>query len=338
MALRTTRLLSRDTMAAKNFVLVLLALSISAPAAAQPLCELPVSAFLTDSDGAPLTGSVEVELRFYLEDLPASLPAECRSMPTVTLDGGWLRVSVDVCSPPDAGDCGAAAIRDLLDAEGMGAGVWIGVVVGDGPELTPRFPLGAVPYALTAGDAELLAGNPAAAFERTGVAAGLLDTHVVNPDAHHPADSSGIAITPTSVTVGDTQLNDGELDLGPDANDRITAEIAETLTGGGEADALHVHAGGSGTGGSCYTGWGETTCGDGFALMYAGTATFAAMVSTLQGYGAIGSPICVSSTQIASVGGGVSVWNGIQLVGLSNSETRVDTVDATAVTCAVCCQ
>jgi hypothetical protein len=211
--------------------------------------------------------------------------------------------------------------------------------VGDGPELTPRFPLGAVPYALTARDAELLGGNSADAFERTGVAAGLVSDHTTNADAHHPADSSGIAIVPVSVTVGDTQLSDGAIDLGPAANDRITAEIAETLTGGGEADALHVHAAGAATGGSCYTGWGETTCGDGFTLMYAGTATFAAMVETTSsGYGAIGSPICISSTQIASVGGGISIWDGVQLVGLGNNEIRVDTVDASAVTCAVCCQ
>ena len=324
---------------ARSLFPIALLMVLAAPAAAQPLCDLPVSAFLTDGDGVALTGDVDVELRFYVDDAPAALPVECRTLPTATLDGGWLRVSVDVCEAPAGGDCGSAAIRDLLDAEGAGDGVWIGVIVGDGPELLPRFPLGAVPYALSARDAALLGGNSPDAFERTGVASGLLDDHASNPDAHHPANSAGIAIEPSSVTVGDTHLNDGAIDLGPAANDRITAEIAETLTGGGEADALHVHAGGSGTaGGSCYVGWGETSCGAGFTLMYSGTATVFSMVNTSQSYGALGSPICLSSTQIESVSGSVPTWNGPRLASLANIERSVNTVDGASVVCAMCCQ
>ena len=94
---------------ARSLFPIALLMVLAAPAAAQPLCDLPVSAFLTDGDGVALTGDVDVELRFYVDDAPAALPVECRTLPTATLDGGWLRVSVDVCEAPAGGDCGSAA-------------------------------------------------------------------------------------------------------------------------------------------------------------------------------------------------------------------------------------
>jgi hypothetical protein len=121
--------------------------------------------------------------------------------------------------------------------------------------------------------------------------------HAQDPDAHHPADSAGLAIKPTSVAIdgGDTQLKDGHLDLGPGAHDHLDAAMVNTLTGGGEADALHTHAG-LGAGGVCYTVWGKDTCGEGFSVMSKGRMAFGGVNMKLGNEDALGgaaSPFCL---------------------------------------------
>jgi hypothetical protein len=74
------------------------------------------------------------------------------------------------------------------------------------------------------------------------------------------------------VEVGDTLIESGTVDLGPDATDNLTAEIVQTLTGGGEADALHTHSGGHGGGAACYEVWGSGDCAEGFTRVTAGSA------------------------------------------------------------------
>ena len=133
---------------------------IPAPASAQSSCVLPVAAYLTDSAGVPLTGDLAVELRFYDDGAPEALPVECRST-AATLEGGWLRVLVDACEPPEAGDCGVVPLQTVFAAAD---GVWVGIRVGDDPdELEPRQLVGAVPYSLRAGSAELAARAETAA-------------------------------------------------------------------------------------------------------------------------------------------------------------------------------
>ena len=236
---------------------------LAAPALGQSLCELPVTTYLTDGDGVALDGSLDVELRFYVEPGEDTPPAECRSFSAVSVINGWMRVSVDVCSPPVAGDCGAFALTDILrDADGL----WVGVEVG-GEELGPRLPIGAVPFAVQAADANTLQGAGPDAFE----ASGAIADHAANPDAHHSSTSDGIHITPGSVTIGDTAINDGEVDFGAAADDELTAEMVQTLTGGGDADALHMHpAGHGGGGGGCYVAVGLASCGEGYSAMYTG--------------------------------------------------------------------
>jgi hypothetical protein len=68
--------------------------------------------------------------------------------------------------------------------------------------------------------------------------------HAGDPDAHHSATSDGLVISPAEVRVGDaTRLSNGELRLGAEANAAVTAPQLATLVGGGNADALHTHAG-----------------------------------------------------------------------------------------------
>lgn len=139
-------------------------------ASAQSNCTLPLAAYLTDSDGTPLTGEVDVELRFYLDDTPDALPIECRSA-AASVDDGWLRVLVDACELPAPGDCGVIALESVFEGADS---VWLGVTVGvAAEELAPRQLVGAVPYAIrassasraeTADDAGLLEGRTADEF------------------------------------------------------------------------------------------------------------------------------------------------------------------------------
>jgi hypothetical protein len=93
--------------------------------------------------------------------------------------------------------------------------------------------------------------------------------HVNDPDAHHPANAQGIDIVPNSVTVGESLLSDGRIDLGPEADDHLSVQMVRSFVVGGDADALHQHA--------AQTGSGTITALDtnGFAL-----ATMAAPRST----------------------------------------------------------
>ena len=62
------------------------------------------------------------------------------------------------------------------------------------------------------------------------------------------------------------------VDFGADADDALSAEMVSTLTGGGNADALHEHAAGGAGGAGCMTAWGRTSCPADFTLFYAGEA------------------------------------------------------------------
>ena len=121
--------------------------------------------------------------------------------------------------------------------------------------------------------------------------------HASDPNAHHPADGEGIDMRPRSVTVGNTQITDGEIDLSPEDGDEVTAPMLRTLLGGGQADALHTHAAqpaAGGGGGACYVAVGTEACGEGFSAMYTGI-----FVVTSEGtWGAVG-PFCVEDSNLS---------------------------------------
>ena len=169
-------------------------------AVAQTPCSLPVSAFLTDSAGGALHGSIDVELQFFVDPADEASPSECRSFSGVGVDRGWLRIDVDACAEPAPGGCGAVPVSEIL----RGApGLWVGVLV-DGVEIGPRIAVGAVPYAVEASNAATLQGLDADAFER----AGSVESHAADPHAHahHPAspadpEGDGFYLHPNGVTV-----------------------------------------------------------------------------------------------------------------------------------------
>ena len=127
--------------------------------------------------------------------------------------------------------------------------------------------------------------------------------HSGDPNAHHPADSAGLDIVPKSIAIagGDTQINAGSIDLGPGANDELTASMVTTLTGGGEADALHTHAG-LGAGGVCYTAMGADSCGEDFVLVSKGRLAFGALNMIVANNGVPGAPVtpfCLDEASLA---------------------------------------
>lgn len=313
-------------------------LAVPATVAAQPLCELPITAYLSDADGSPLSGASDIELRFYTDGAPAALPVECRRVVGASIEDGWLRVMVDTCADPSGAECGTSPLTEVIASAASGDGLWVGVVVGEAAELTPRFSVGAVPFAVRSADSAQLGGSGPEAFEAAGTAEGLLADHAADADAHHAADSSGIHIHPESVTVGDTVVSDGSVDLGPDVDDEITAEIARTLTGGGNADSLHEHTGEGHAGGVCYTAFGQDTCGEGFTAQYSGIAVYSALISPSYNTGGPSSTVCMSSTGLGTTGSGLPWWTSVSLVAVQNDDTFVNTADDGPMTCAVCCR
>lgn len=290
----------------------------SAAASAQSRCSLPMSAYLTDAVGAPIDGELDLELNFYVDPEPDATPVECRTFPAASVTNGWLRVNIDACSAPIPGDCGTMPIRGLLAATD---GVWVAIVA-DGTELGSRVAVGAVPFAVEASNSATLDGLAAVEFER----AGNLDAHAADSDAHHSSTSDGIAITPASVTLGDTRIEPGEVDLGPAADDTLTSSIVQTLTGGGEADALHTHAGTGHTGGgiACYQVMGTTTCADGFTLVSQGSMMYVG-----------GSDVhCIATERLIPSGSRSVPCVGLTNIGCDPTSWTVDDVDFV---CGTCC-
>ena len=263
-------------------LIALAAIAAPSVAMADPVCTLPITAYLTDAAGVPLDGVTDVEIAFYASGDPAELPLECRSAADVPVADGWLRLTVDACAPPPLEDCGVAPLISLMGGERED--LFVGITLGSGGDELPRMRTGAVPFAvrsLSSDDSERLEGRAAADFE----AAGSIDAHAANPDAHHSSSSDSLDLTPASVTTGGVRMDNTGVDFGPDTDDSLSAEMVRTLTGGGSADALHTHSAGGGVAGGCYTAWGIETCLDGYRVAYAGVIVMPAY-SSAQGAGA----------------------------------------------------
>ena len=309
------------------------AAALPAVATAQSTCSIPVSAFLTDTGGAPLSGSVDAEFRFYTDSAPDAVASECRTFAGAPVVDGWLRATVDSCGAPPVDSCGAVPINALL-SDGSGE-LFVGIVIG-GAELEPRLAVGAVPFAVRAAganDADTLEGLGPDAFE----ASGAIADHAANPDAHHSSTSDGIEITPSAVAIGASRLDDGTLDLGPDVDDALTAEMVRTLTGGGDADTLHTHAGhgGSTGGGGCYTSWGTEACIDGYTMAYAGVYTESI---TIWSTGVTTVPMCVADAAVDSVDStGLSVSRFLLSAGADGGINEIVDIVDERLRCALCC-
>lgn len=314
-------------------VTCLILTSLAATVSAQSTCSIPIAAFLTDDVGAPLGGSVDAEFRFYTDDAPDAVASECRTFIGAPVVDGWLRATVDSCGAPPVDSCGAVPINALLT--GGSGDLFVGIVI-DGTELEPRLAVGAVPFAVRAAgadDANTLDGLGPDAFE----ASGSIADHAADADAHHSSTSDGIEITPSAVAIGTSRLDDGTLDLGPGVDDALTAEMIRTLTGGGEADTLHTHAGhgGSAGAGGCYNSWGTEACAEGYTQAYAGVYTESI---TIWSTGVTTVPMCVADSGVSSIDStGLSVSRFLLTAGVGGGVNEVVSLTETRMRCALCC-
>lgn len=183
---------------------------------------------VADATGKPYPGPIAVTVALYTD--PTGGTAVCQS-PTVQAEGGTGRFSTVL--PPEC----ASAVHASSD-------LWSEMTVGPQNTVLPRVHVGAVPYALEADAASIAMTSKG--LQCTGcvnVDAMLFDKNVSLGD--HDLDAGAGSITATKLSTGPAgaSLTTGQLDLGPTAGDELTSAEVKTLTGGGNADALHTHAG-----------------------------------------------------------------------------------------------
>ena len=168
---------------------------------------------VTDAAGKPYPDAVDVTVAIY--DAASAGTLKCKAA-TVQAEAGTGRFSVVL-----PGEC--------ADAVHATPELWSEVAVGPNKLLMPRSHVGALPFALEAGAASV--ATTAKGVQCQGcvkVEAMLFDKDV---------DLQGHKLTAAS------------LDLGPTVGDELSSAQVKTLTGGGNADALHTHAGGPSGGG-----------------------------------------------------------------------------------------
>lgn len=135
-----------------------LALPFAAGAQAPPPAQVPYVGFLADAAGTAVDGTVSITVRIY-DSENAVTAAWQEVLPSVTVTAGYFSIDLGRVAPLGA-DVTAGRTR------------YLGIQVGNDPEMLPRQAIGSVPYALVAGDTLRLGGRPAADFlDRGGVQA-----------------------------------------------------------------------------------------------------------------------------------------------------------------------
>ena len=146
------------------------------------------SGMITESDGKPLTESVELTFSLYkTEQGGAALWMESQRVEPDKL--GNYTVTL--------GSTTAAGLPATLFAAGEAR--WLGVQI-SGQAEQPRVMLLAVPYAMKAGDAETLGGLPASAFMQTGLVSNAVPSGASSVSASSTATQAGLTPATSNVT------------------------------------------------------------------------------------------------------------------------------------------
>jgi hypothetical protein len=123
-----------------------------ASAAAQGVPDLmPYQGFLHDADGAPVSGNVSVTFKLYEEQL-ANTPVWEETVDNIIVSNGAFSVELGGIT---------VGLKDYLYT---GRAQYIGLSINNGPELSPRTRLGALPYAYLSYNATKLEGLNATDF------------------------------------------------------------------------------------------------------------------------------------------------------------------------------
>lgn len=323
------------------------------PAGAVPP-QFVVYSALSGPDGAPIDG--DRVMRFELVDAAGTSLYDSGDVAIAVAAGAFA-----VALPLDPE--GAPFSPALLAHIARGEPVSLRITPDEQPAL-PLVALRSVPYAMTAGrahvaddlacdgcvgpaalapsardaatiawddlTADLGAATLQAAVEAVAATAAAarddLALHLADPDAHHPANAAGLDLEPLSVTVGDTRLTDGVLELGPDADDVLTRATVKSLHGASLG------------GGTCYTAFGTTGCGAGFSPMYTGVALTPYIYDRFGGFhdsggvAGLGSTLCVAEPDLNTYQQGTMGW----MAGVNSGAGQNARVGS--VSCAVCCR
>ncbi|MBO6940151.1 MAG: hypothetical protein JJ863_34585 [Deltaproteobacteria bacterium] len=197
-------------MKSSRVVLAALALlALSSVAAGQPPAAVPVQGVLTDSEGAPLEGTVDVTFTLY--DAPTDGSMLFSETIAVNLEGGAFSVYLGTGTPLDL-----SLFRDISDTH-------IGVQVGADPEMTPRIRLGTVPYAAFAryaGDAATIDGLGSADLALAAHGHGWTD--ITGRPAGLDDGDDDTTYDGTSFATSDQSCMVGQVVVGIDASGAIT--------------------------------------------------------------------------------------------------------------------
>jgi len=158
-------------------------IAVAAPARAEAPALVPIQGFLTDAAGTPIDGPTE--MTFSLYTTAAGTTPIYRETQSVMVEDGYFTAYIGDVTP-----LGLAVFRD----QGM---LYVGVRVGDDPELLPRALLGSVPFA---GFAQYAGEMPFARL--TDVPAGLSDG---DDDTRYGA-GPGLVLMGTTFSVDTTTI------------------------------------------------------------------------------------------------------------------------------------
>ncbi len=176
------------------------------------------SGVVTDTAGKPYTQAVDVKVAFF--DKATGGTAKCTSS-TVKAHANTGRFSVVLPA-----DC-AKAVMATTD-------LWVQAWVGPKNMAMARQHVGAVPYALTTDTAAI------ATKSLDVQCVGCVSVGELSIDKDLDLKGKGLKAGVVTAT---------KVDFGPGAKDELTAAQVKTLVGGGNADALHTHAGSGSSGG-----------------------------------------------------------------------------------------
>jgi hypothetical protein len=101
---------------------------------------IPIQGRLTDTDGNPLDGNYSIRGSIY--DVAVGGVPRCTDTDTVAVTNGLFTMELDFCDPSDIN----------------GDQLYLGIKVGSDPEMTPRQPIHAVPYAWTVRPGAIIKG------------------------------------------------------------------------------------------------------------------------------------------------------------------------------------
>jgi len=228
---------------------VALALAFPAFLSAQPPSQVPVQAYLTDSNGVPVDGDVSVEVSIFDSETGGS--AVYTESQTVTADSGSLTVHLGETKSLDL-----SVFRNNTD-------LWAEMTV-DGETLQPRLKIETAPYAATAGQAEeatnaqQLDGQPASNYQYsagTGITesngtfnldianscgSGQVATAIMNDGSLNCSDAASFITTGKGLSKSGNTLRvaGNGIDASLIADNTITGQqVASNAMGQGEIDS-----------------------------------------------------------------------------------------------------